>query len=120
MMFYPSYLLTPGVGHLCTLLRRDWLTHRLLIYGAVHGVCHVGAGGVLIVEITNRVILTHHLGHSHWYLGKGGVLHGYGAQGDEQAHLFLHRVALLPCYISTVIFISCPDLNTSSGDGKCW
>ena len=58
-----TYLLTPGVGNLCTLLASNRLTHNPLVCGTVHGVRHTGGGGVLIVKITDRSVFTYHLGH---------------------------------------------------------
>ena len=63
-----SYLFTPSAGNLSTLLSGDRLAHDLLVHGAVHCVRHAGSGCVLIVKITDRSILTHHLSHSHGYL----------------------------------------------------
>ena len=63
-----SYLFTPGEGHLRTLLAGHWLTHNLLVGGAVHGVGHLWGGGVLVVKIAHWSVFTNHLCHRHGYL----------------------------------------------------
>ena len=60
-----THLLAPSVSNFSTFVGGDWLTHNLLVQGAVHGVHHGWGGGVLIVKVTNRFIFTHHLSYRH-------------------------------------------------------